>query len=98
MFAMPRVNFTPNLRRHLVCETQTVTGTVRAALDRVFAENPALRTYVLDDQHIGEPVKMTLAYPRDGTLYAALGGMDIDGSGERLAVGSTTGALWVSNK
>ena len=49
---MPRVNFTPNLRRHLACTTQSVAGmTVRAALDQVFVDNPALRAYVLDDQN-----------------------------------------------
>lgn len=48
---MPRVSFTGNLRRHLACPPATVEGaTVRAALDAVFAENPRLRSYVLDDQ------------------------------------------------
>jgi molybdopterin converting factor small subunit len=45
------VAFTPNLRRHVECETETVEGTtVRAVLDAVFAHNPRLRGYVLDDQ------------------------------------------------
>lgn len=48
---MPRVAFTPNLERHLACPPRDVTGaTVRAALDAVFAENPRLRSYILDDQ------------------------------------------------
>jgi sulfur-carrier protein len=48
---MPRVSFTPNLQRHLACPTHNVTGaTVRAALEQAFIDNPALRTYVLDDQ------------------------------------------------
>jgi molybdopterin synthase sulfur carrier subunit len=48
---MPRVNFTPNLRRHLACPAQSVPGaTVRSALERIFSDNPALRGYVLDDQ------------------------------------------------
>lgn len=48
---MPRVAFTPNLERHLACPAQDVVGaTVRAALDAVFAENPRLRSYILDDQ------------------------------------------------
>ena len=48
---MPRVAFTPNLQRHVKCPTLDVAGdTVRAALDQVFTENPALRGYVLDDQ------------------------------------------------
>jgi molybdopterin converting factor small subunit len=46
-----RVNFTSNLRRHLSCPTVEVGGdTVRAVLDGVFATNPRLRTYLLDDQ------------------------------------------------
>ena len=45
------VVFTPNLRRHVECPTETVAGTtVREVLDAVFAANPRLRGYVLDDQ------------------------------------------------
>ncbi len=48
---MPRVHFTPNLRRHLqAASTETAPGTLRDALDAVFRKNPALRSYVLDDQ------------------------------------------------
>lgn len=48
---MPRVHFTPNLRRHLAVETAEVAaGTVSEALAAVFAENPSLRSYLLDDQ------------------------------------------------
>jgi len=48
---MPRVSFTANLERHLACPVAQVEGdTVRAALERVFARNPALRSYLLDDQ------------------------------------------------
>ncbi len=48
---MPRVSFTGNLGRHLVCPPQTVEGaTVRATLEAVFAQNPRLRSYLLDDQ------------------------------------------------
>ena len=48
---MARVVFTPNLRRHLACPPAEVPGaTVRAVLDAVFAANPRLRGYVLDDQ------------------------------------------------
>jgi molybdopterin converting factor small subunit len=46
-----RVAFTANLQRHLSCPDQTVPGsTVRAVLDRVFAAEPRLRSYILDDQ------------------------------------------------
>ena len=48
---MPQVTFTPNLQRHLACPPRVVPGrTVAATLRAVFADNPALRGYVLDDQ------------------------------------------------
>jgi len=49
--AMPRIEFTPQLRRFT--ETPVVeTGAtnLRAALEAAFAVNPKLRGYVLDDQ------------------------------------------------
>jgi molybdopterin synthase sulfur carrier subunit len=49
--SLPRIAFTPNLQRHLVCPAGEVNGpTVRAALDDVFASNPRLMSYILDDQ------------------------------------------------
>ena len=48
---MVRVTFTSNLRRHVECEPADVPGgTVGEALAAVFAKNPRLRGYVLDDQ------------------------------------------------
>jgi len=51
---MPRlavVSFTPNLERHVACPTVEVQGgTVREVLDRVFAGNPRLGGYVLDER------------------------------------------------
>lgn len=48
---MPTIRFTANLRRHLpVPELEVEGATVREALDRVFEQNPALRSYLLDDQ------------------------------------------------
>ena len=48
---MPLVTFTATLQRHLACPMREVEGsTVRAALDNVFATNPPLRSYILDDQ------------------------------------------------
>jgi sulfur-carrier protein len=45
------VSFTPNLERHVECPTQAAPGdSVRAVLDAVFAANPRLRCYVLDEQ------------------------------------------------
>jgi sulfur-carrier protein len=48
---MPRVVFTPNIQRHVACPDADACGsTVREVLERVFAENPHARGYVLDDQ------------------------------------------------
>lgn len=47
---MPRIAFTPNLRRHLDCPAQDAPGaTLREALDSVFTANPRLRGYLLDE-------------------------------------------------
>ena len=57
---MPRVLFTPQLRRFTATpEVDTPATTLRAALDDAFAANPALRGYVLDDQ--GHPVQRVKA-------------------------------------
>jgi sulfur-carrier protein len=48
---MARVRFTANLERHVAAPTAEVVGeTVRAALDTVFAANPLLRGYVVDER------------------------------------------------
>jgi len=48
---MPRVVFTPHLKRHVDCPERDVGGkTVREALDVIFAENETLRGYVLDER------------------------------------------------
>ena len=48
---MPQVSFTANLRRHRPVPTAEAEGaTVREVLDRVFADDPMLRSYILDDQ------------------------------------------------
>lgn len=48
---MARVAFTGNLKRHVACPTARVAGaTVGAVLENLFAENPRLRSYVVDDQ------------------------------------------------
>ncbi len=49
--SVPRVAFTPHLKRHLDCPIQDVSGrTLAETLGNVFAENPQLRSYILDDQ------------------------------------------------
>ena len=48
---MPTVEFTPNLARQTTTRSCRVEGaTVAEALHAVFADLPALRGYVLDDQ------------------------------------------------
>lgn len=48
---MARVAFTPNLARHVSCPTAEAQGrTVGEVLGAVFADNPLLGTYILDDQ------------------------------------------------
>jgi hypothetical protein len=48
---MAQVTFTSNLRRHREARTaEAEGGTVREVLERVFAGDPLLRSYVLDDQ------------------------------------------------
>jgi hypothetical protein len=48
---MPRVIFTPHLRRHTAApEVDSPAATLRGALDDAFACNPRLRGYVLDEQ------------------------------------------------
>ena len=48
---MGQISFTANLRRHVACPPAAIRGgTVRSVLDDVFAENPRLRGYLLDEQ------------------------------------------------
>jgi molybdopterin synthase sulfur carrier subunit len=48
---MATVRFTANIQRHVVCPVLEVAGgTLREVLDAYFAEHPAARGYVLDDQ------------------------------------------------
>ena len=48
---MAEVAFTPNLQRHVECPRREAPGTtLREVLDGVFAENPRLRGYVVDER------------------------------------------------
>lgn len=48
---MAKVFFTANLQRHVDCPMAEADGaTVRDVLEAVFAENPRLKGYVVDDQ------------------------------------------------
>ena len=48
---MPKIVFTPHLKLHLDCPDTVVDGgSLRETLENVFATNPKLQGYVLDDQ------------------------------------------------
>jgi sulfur carrier protein ThiS len=48
---MPQVSFTQNLKRHVDCPAVQASGaTVAEVLSQIFANNPRLRAYVLDEQ------------------------------------------------
>lgn len=48
---MARVVFTKNLQRHVACPPTSASGTtVKEVLDHIFAENPLLRGYVVDER------------------------------------------------
>ena len=69
---MARVSFTANLKRHVPCPPAVVAGaTVHAALEEVFADNPRLKSYLLDDQgrlrrHVNVYVNGAAVADRDG--------------------------------
>ena len=48
---MAQVTFTDNIQRHIPCPPMEVPGqTVREVLGQVFARQPLMRSYILDDQ------------------------------------------------
>jgi molybdopterin synthase sulfur carrier subunit len=48
---MADVAFTPNLQRHVECPRRDSPGTtVREVLEGVFADNPRLRGYIVDER------------------------------------------------
>ena len=69
---MARVVFTSNLMRHVDCPPVDVDGvTVREVLAKIFAENPRLKSYVVDDQfalrrHMGIIVDGEIVRDRNG--------------------------------
>jgi sulfur-carrier protein len=74
---MPRVSFTPQLQRFLDAPPADVAGTtVRAALDAVFAANPRLRGYIVDEH--GRLRKHVTVFVGDQPL------VDRDGLGDAL--------------
>lgn len=63
-----RVVFTANLQRHVPCPPTLVPGsTVAEALDQVFADNPRLRGYVVDERGV---LRKHMSIFVDGDLIA----------------------------
>ena len=74
---MPRVSFTPHLQRFLDAPPADVAGTtVAAVLDAVFAANPRLRGYIVDEH--GRLRKHVTVFVGDQPL------VDRDGLGDAL--------------
>jgi molybdopterin synthase sulfur carrier subunit len=69
---MPKVVFTRNLERHVPCPpTEVEASSVKEALDKVFAANEPLKSYVVDDQgrlrkHMVVFVDSELIHDREG--------------------------------
>lgn len=69
---MAQVVFTKNLARHVPCPPTSAPGlTVREVLDRVFADNPRLRGYIVNERgalrkHMSIFVDGDLIVDRDG--------------------------------
>lgn len=83
---MITVRFTKNLARHVRAETTHVSAakTVREVLDAVFAESPAVRGYVLDDQ--GVLRKHMVIFVRGEQLRDRVGLSDPVDDGDELDV------------
>ena len=76
---MARIVFTANLQRHVDCPPSSAPATiVREALNHVFAGNPQLRSYVIDEQ--GRLRKHINVYINDRTVS------------DRIALSDTVGA------
>lgn len=82
---MAQVVFTANLQRHLVCPVQTAPGnTVRGVLDHVFAAQPRLRSYILDDQ--GRVRKHVAIYVNADRITDNVGLSDLVGDQDEVFV------------
>jgi hypothetical protein len=82
---MPRVAFTPQLQRFLDAPPQAVAGrTVRQALEAVFAGNPRLRGYIVDEH--GQLRKHVTVFVGDRALVDRLGLSDAVGPDTEIFV------------
>ena len=82
---MPRVSFTPQLQRFLDAPTATVdAATVRDALEAVFASNPRLKSYIVDEH--GHVRKHVSVFVGDQPLVDRVGLTDTVGSDTEIFV------------
>jgi len=82
---MPRVSFTPQLQRFLDAPPAAVAAaTVREALDAVFAANPRLRGYILDEH--GRLRKHVTVFVGDAALGDRVGLADAVGADTEVYV------------
>ena len=82
---MALVSFTDNLLRHLPCPPARADGdTVRAVLTAVFTDNPALQSYLLDDQ--GRLRKHVNIYVNDALVRDRVGLSDPVAATDRVFV------------
>lgn len=69
---MGKVSFTANLQRHVTAPpAEAVGATVREVLDNVFAGNPRLRSYLVDEQ--GRLRKHVAVFVNDRTVADRVG-------------------------
>ncbi|MFN8645015.1 MAG: MoaD/ThiS family protein [Candidatus Binatia bacterium] len=88
---MPRVTFTPHLQRFVDAPPADVPGaTVREALEAVFAANPRLRGYVVDEH--GRVRQHVAIYVDDAPLVDRAGLSDaLDGAAEVFVLQALSG-------
>lgn len=82
---MARVVFTANLKRHVDCPDADVEGScVREVLEKVFAERPLLRGYVVDERGV---LRRHMAVFVDGeAIRDRVGLSDAVGAGTQIYV------------
>lgn len=80
---MARISFTANLQRHVACEPAAVgAGSLRQVLDEVFAENPRLRSYIVDEhgrlrRHVNIYINEDMIADRVGLSDAVAAGDEV---------------------
>jgi molybdopterin synthase sulfur carrier subunit len=91
---MPRVAFTPHLQRFLDVPPRDVAGrTVAEALAHVFADNPRLRGYVLDER--GAVRQHVTIFVNDAPITDRTSLLDaVDENAEIFVLQALSGGAW----